>query len=401
MKVEIVGKFYDTHSLAIVNRYIALELAKYAEVYITPTDFYDPEQRLDKNLIKRIKELEVKETEIPDIQLRHTYPPIFRWPLNKKTKVVFIQPWEFSKIPMEWQIKWEFFADALITPSRWTADKYVEAGLNPSECFVIPNGYNPKLFNRDKEDNLGFTDNDKFTYTFVGNGQYRKGLDILLDAWGKAFVKADNVQLFIKDSPDIYGDSNILDESIKLQYKTGCGSIIYNDSKLTEKEMANIYKQTDVIVHPYRGEGFGMHLQEAMACGAYPLVTYGGAPNDFINESCGMFLNTSHKYVDLTRKEIFAVKPGDSLTGMGNHGSIIEPSSDDIKVKMQLLYFHHERKKVLAAIDNAKLTTWETVGNNFHQVLEKVHNYDQKPKRTEYGRNYKEDITEITDAARA
>jgi len=392
MKIEIVGKFYDQHSLAIVNRYMAIELAKYAEVFITPVDMYDPEHKLDRNIVKQIKKLEIKETEVPDIQLRHTYPPIFRWPTNKKTKVVYICPWEFVKIPMEWQMKWETFADAVITPSKWTADKFMEAGLNPSECFVVPNGYDPKIFNRNKEDNLGFVDNKKFTYTFVGNGQYRKGLDILLDAWGKAFVKADNVQLLIKDSPQIYGSNNVLDETIRLQHRTGCGTIIYNDSVLTDKEIANLYKQTDIIIHPYRGEGFGMHLQEAMACGAYPLVTFGGACNDFINESCGMFLNTTQKFIDLTEKKVFAIKPGDSLTGMGSHGSIIEPNAEDVKSKMQLLYFHHERNRVLAGIDNAKLSTWETVGNQYYQVLERINTHEQQPKRFGCGRNYKESI---------
>ena len=51
LNVEILGKFYDNHSLAIVNRNIAIELSKYHNVFITPMDIFDPEfSKLDKNL---------------------------------------------------------------------------------------------------------------------------------------------------------------------------------------------------------------------------------------------------------------------------------------------------------------------------------------------------------------
>ena len=41
--IEFVGKFYDNHSLSIINRNIATRLAKKFDVYITPLDDYDPQ----------------------------------------------------------------------------------------------------------------------------------------------------------------------------------------------------------------------------------------------------------------------------------------------------------------------------------------------------------------------
>ena len=57
-----------------------------------------------------------------------------------------------------------------------------------------------------------------------------------------------------------------------MQYKTECAEVIYIDKNLSEQEMADLYKCSNVVVHPYRAEGFGMHVQEAMACGCLPLV---------------------------------------------------------------------------------------------------------------------------------
>jgi hypothetical protein len=248
--VEILGKFYDNHSLAIVNRKIALELSKHVDtikLFITPLDKFTPSQKLNKDEIKILKSLEKTSEEEPDIQIRHTYPPMWRFPVSKKTKVIYIQPWEYSKIPLEWQYKWENFADAVITPSMWTGDKYLDAGLNPERLHIIPNGYDPEIYNTDPEDSK-FFDSKKFTFLFVGNHQSRKGLDILINVWKDAFVKADNVQLFIKDTPQIYGHNNLLSQILNLQYHVDCGKIIYNSDLLSDKDMANIYKNSKVVV---------------------------------------------------------------------------------------------------------------------------------------------------------
>ena len=38
MKIEIIGKFFDNHSLSIINREIATRLSDKFDVYITPVD---------------------------------------------------------------------------------------------------------------------------------------------------------------------------------------------------------------------------------------------------------------------------------------------------------------------------------------------------------------------------
>ena len=150
MKLEIIGKFYDNHSLTIINRNLALGLSSIYDVYLTPLDTFSNDARMKKEDLGKLKELQGKSlgNDYPDIQVRHSYPPVWRWPVNPKTKVVFIQPWEWMKIPFEWQYRWENFADALIVPSAWEATNIINSGLNPDRIHVVPNGFDSSIFKK-------------------------------------------------------------------------------------------------------------------------------------------------------------------------------------------------------------------------------------------------------------
>ena len=348
---------------------------------ITPTDLYNPEVKVEKQQIAILKSLENKDKTDIDIQIRHSYPPMWRYPVSDKTKIIYIQPWEYSKIPFEWQYKWETFADAVITPSMWTADKYIEAGLDPRKLHVIPNGYNNEIFNLEQETSK-FFDSKKFTFLFVGNHQYRKGLDILLNIWKDTFVRADNVQLFIKDSPQIYGQNNLLSKILQLQYHTDCGKIIYNGDSLSEQEMANIYKNARVIVQPYRGEGYGMHIQEAVACGAYPIITDKGPTEEFIPREIGVRINTNIGSFNITDPAVFALKPGDSATNMGGHAWVLEPDSENLKFNLRLIYQHHERKRLLDHVKQYQNPNiWSSVAEKYLTAIIGTYENGKLPKR--------------------
>lgn len=387
MNLEFLGKFYDNHSLSIVNRNIVLALyAKGIKVKVIALDSYSPQFSVDKSDIKILKELEALEYEAVDIQVRHTYPPVWAWPTATNTKIVYIQPWEFTKAPFEWQYKFETFADALIVPSNYCANVFSKGGIEPEKLFVVPNGYNTKVFNQDKNDLLSAKklriEPNKFNFVFVGNSQWRKGLDILLNAWSGIFSKSDNARLIIKDNPRVYGKNNILNEIIKMQYKTDCAEIIYIDDELSEEEMAAIYKASKVLVHPYRAEGFAMHVQEAVACGCIPVVSAAGPTDDFIPSDVGFKLQVQSKPINITDPNIFALKPGDSTNLMSTHTFINEPSLDYLKKVLQFVYHSHDKSKFFEQVNNIQtLNTWESVADKYLAVLENVNSRKPQPQR--------------------
>jgi glycosyltransferase involved in cell wall biosynthesis len=61
----------------------------------------------------------------------------------------------------------------------------------------------------------------------------------------------------------------------------GAPPILLLDRDLTRGELAGLYRSCDLLLHPYRGEGFGLPVLEARACGLPVLVTAGGATDDF------------------------------------------------------------------------------------------------------------------------
>lgn len=384
MKIEFVGKFYDNHSLSIVNRNIVLEMVrKGQDVKIVPLDAYDPDYGINKEDIKVLKQAEMLErAEAPDIQVRHSYPPIWNWPISDETKIVYIQPWEYPKAPFEWQYKFETFADAVIVPSNYVMDVFSKGGLNPAEGFVVPNGYNDALFNLEKGDSVEHLniDSSKFNFVYVGNSQWRKGLDILLNVWANCFKKYDNAKLIVKDNPRVYGRSNLLQEIINMQYKTGCAEVIYIDDELSDKEMSDIFKASNVLVHPYRAEGFGMHVQEAVACGCIPIISANGPTDDFIPNDAGLKLPTQGKAINITDPSIFAMKPGDAATLMSTHTFIQEPKPEELDKALKYVYNSHEKDVMYDKVKSINtLTNWSTVVDNYIGVFNEVNS--RLPKR--------------------
>lgn len=355
MQIEIVGKVYDNQSLAKVNRNIAKSLKE--DVCITALDSPSYANKVDD--VSTIENLQHYNPLSKDIVLLHSYPPIFRWPSNEDSKVVYIQPWEYDTVPSEWQYKFQEYADALIVPSNFTRDAFLNAGIDPNKVFVVPNGYDPEIYYSDERADLPAK-----RFIFVGCGQYRKGLDILLQAWSKATSKSDPVELIIKDAPQVYGDTGILDNIIRLQYNTKCAKISYIDDVYSEREMAELYRSCDVILHPYRGEGFGMPIVEAMACGVFPVVTAGGSTDDFVLEADSKI--SSHvKPTDMYG--IFAIKLGDSLSAMGQHRTILEPDVNDLIHKIQTL-----KSSKIRVPDVTNIKTWEEVGLMYSEIFERV-----------------------------
>lgn len=367
--VRFIGKFFDNHSLSIVNRKTVLELQKLLDIQIIPLDTPDVSNKVDVKEIEQLELLASKHIDMPNVEIRHAYPPIWKWPESDSTKLIYIQPWEFSAIPMEWQYKFETFADLLITPSNWTRGIFENSGINPKRIKTIPNGYDPNIFFDNKETK----ETDVINILFVGCSQYRKGLDVLLKVWGAATKTDMPINLIIKNTPQVYGASSLQEEIIKLQYTSKCANITYDDAVKSESEMAELYRRCHIIIHPYRGEGFGMHIQEAMACGCVPIVTGGGSTDDFVVD---YKIASVHKHANL--HSIFGLKPEDSTTLMGSHKWVLEPDPNSLA-------------KVLNSVINnintinpntSKLTTWQEVAQEYYNAIDYVVSGFEKPKRS-------------------
>ena len=118
---------------------------------------------------------------------------------------------------------------------------------------------------------------------------YRKGIDILLEAYGRAFTSGDDVCLVLKafGSRTFYKGQTAEDAVLAFQSVAGSPELVLLDEDLSFDEIPALYRACDVLVQPYRGEGFCLPALEALACGRPVIVTDGGSTDDFVPAECG------------------------------------------------------------------------------------------------------------------
>jgi glycosyltransferase involved in cell wall biosynthesis len=206
--------------------------------------------------------------------------------LPDEGKFIAVRTWDFGKFPVRWVDKVNKECDQLWVYSRWVRMQAVKSGIPPQNVKIIPPGIDERIFKPTGE-KYNLPTDKRFKFIYVGATVLRKGVDILLRAYGQAFGPDDDVCLIIKDhSEDVfYTGIRFRDEIVRLTNDQKYPELIYIDRYLSPDELASLYRACDVVILPYRAEGFSMSVLEAMACGTPPLVPNFGACLDFCKAS--------------------------------------------------------------------------------------------------------------------
>lgn len=274
------GGLFVHHSLAHVNRELCLQLLERGcEISYTPTQ---PDE-FSATVDSRFAALEAcrnRQLQRIDITLRHQWPPDFSPP--PQGKLVVIQPWEYGSVPAQWVADINAAVDELWVPSSFVRDCYLQSGVEAGRVQVVPNGVATDRFHPGIPP-ARLNSAKKFRFLFVGGTIQRKGIDILLAAYSAAFTAEDDVCLVIKDmgGGTIYRGQTAEEMIAAFQRVPGHPEVVYLDEMYDNDRMAALYTACHCLVHPYRGEGFGLPIAEAMACGLAPIVTGYGAALDF------------------------------------------------------------------------------------------------------------------------
>lgn len=167
-------------------------------------------------------------------------------------------PWESTKLPNEWteHIK---RVDDMWTTASWLKPLFEE--VRQSEVFVLPHGIDDEWvpIRHYREESR------PFTFVHMGEPAVRKGGDIVLKAWHKAFKNNRDVKLIYKAKGHT---ANLLTVGLG-----GSENIEVIDNTYNRAEIWKLFALADCMVYPSRGEGFGFIPLEAMATGLPTIVT--------------------------------------------------------------------------------------------------------------------------------
>ena len=278
---RVTGHLEGHYSLAEVNRSLALELDTvnqgrlqfvpwHGQKYMPEPDHATAQSDAITGMARRTIPHGVRVA-----SLVHHYPPMAdEEPADLRLAMFF---WEESLVPQDIVQILNESTDGVLVASQFVRRALRQSGLE-RPVFVMPLGL---PLTPTKERATGSVAKNKpFRFLHVSSAFERKGVDVLLEAYGHAFTSRDGVELYIKTFANPHHDiqRQVSDWRAKLQAPP---SVVIDISELDDVQMVVLYQSADAMVLPSRGEGFGLPAARALAMGTPLITTAGSGQADF------------------------------------------------------------------------------------------------------------------------
>jgi glycosyltransferase involved in cell wall biosynthesis len=180
------------------------------------------------------------------------------------------------------------------TPTLWNAQAFQKSGLK-IPIHIMPLGIDPDVYRPDadpvmQEAVLSTTQEagkaefpSGFLFICVCEPTFRKGLDVLSDAFEEAFHDDPEAGLVIATT-GYSCESSPEGKSWKSRIWTLAG-------RFSESEMASLYRSCQVYVSASRGEGWNLPLCESAACGLPLILSRVSTHPELVPEEFGYFFD--------------------------------------------------------------------------------------------------------------
>jgi glycosyltransferase involved in cell wall biosynthesis len=190
-------------------------------------------------------------------------------PMVGRYKIGFFV-WETSRIPEHFCQALDRF-DALWVPSLWQRQVAIQSGLAADRIRVVPEGVDPLVFcPADRP-----LDPDRpFRFVTIGKWERRKGIDLAIAAFARAFGPRDRVELVLHSHNSYQPGFELQAAIARAAHALGADpSRIRPSYPQRRSHLVELLQQADAFLLPTRGEGWGLPILEAMACGLPCIVT--------------------------------------------------------------------------------------------------------------------------------
>ncbi|PIW59850.1 glycosyltransferase [Shewanella sp. CG12_big_fil_rev_8_21_14_0_65_47_15] len=158
------------------------------------------------------------------------------------------------------------------------------------EIIIIPNMVDCKFFHRE-----AVTSPEKFIFFSLGYLTYKKGFDILINAFAHSFEGDENVQL------NIGGDGDELHNLKKLCKDLGIERQVNFLGSLERTQVVEQMNMCNAFVLASRHETFGVVFIEALACGKPIIVPNISGPKEIVDLNNGLVFEREN-ILDLSEK---------------------------------------------------------------------------------------------------
>ncbi len=285
-RVVLAGSMFGGHSLAGVNRGFARSLLASGALDLALHNAEGVQLDLSAPVAPSARSLVWScspRAGSADVEVRHGHPADLS-PSGAR-RLVSILNWEFGGAPTEWIEALNGRIDETWVLTPYVRDGWIAAGADPERVHVVPAGVDPRAFHpKVRPMELGAAA-PGYRFLFLGGLAWRKGVDLLVEAYRSAFTRTDDVTLVMKDfgpgGPYLSdGTDRLVDE---LAADSSAPRVLRLTGTMTEDEIPGLYAACDCLVHPYRAEAYGLTMVEAMACAKPVIAPDIGAARAFMN----------------------------------------------------------------------------------------------------------------------
>jgi GT2 family glycosyltransferase len=328
---------------------LGVEIA-YRYVYGPGTPFPLPEPRTDDYLVNLVQRRPLRRD---GVQVVYGQGDVFE--RNDGAYRIGFTMLETDGIPEEW-VRQANRMDEVWVPSTFNVQTFTHSGVR-KPIHVVPLGVDPHYFHPGIR---GYRSDRVFTFLSVFEWGERKAPEVLLSAFSDEFSARDDVVLLCKIT-NRDGSINVHEEVQRMNLRRGGGRIVLSvNDTIPAYQLGCLYRSADCLVLASRGEGWGMPILEAMACGLPVIATDWSAPCDFFNATNGYPL------------QVQRLVPAKAKCPYYEGFCWAEPSHDHLRHLLRHVVDHagEAREKGLRAAEEVRAKwTWE---HSARRILERL-----------------------------